>query len=129
VLNSANAGTAAYEQALRRARMIAQPRPWDMTALGWVGAAQYRSGDYTGAVATLEQPTRVQGNPEVRTYLFLAMAHYRLGHTGPAHEFLERARAQISRLPGSVDLASRELLREAQSMMALQGNRPSGRQQ
>ena len=129
VLDSANAGTAAYEQALRRARMIAQAAALGMAALAWVGAAQYRSGDYTGAVATLEQSTRVQGNSEARTHLFMAMAHYRLGHTGPAHEFLERARTQISRLTGSVDLAVRELLREAQSMMALQSDRPSGRRQ
>jgi tetratricopeptide (TPR) repeat protein len=57
-----------------------------------LGAALYRAGKWERAVETLEQN---QGANGAFDWLFLAMAHHRLGHTEKAMEYLDKATAWI----------------------------------
>jgi WD40 repeat protein/serine/threonine protein kinase/tetratricopeptide (TPR) repeat protein len=53
-----------------------------------LGAALYRAGKWKRAVETLDKN---QGAFAASDWLFLAMAHHRLGHADKAREFLEKA--------------------------------------
>jgi serine/threonine protein kinase/WD40 repeat protein/tetratricopeptide (TPR) repeat protein len=57
-----------------------------------LGAALYRAGKWEEAVETLDQN---QGASAAFDWLFLAMAHQRLGHADKAKEFLEKAVAWL----------------------------------
>jgi WD40 repeat protein/tetratricopeptide (TPR) repeat protein len=59
------------------------------------GAALYRAGKWEQAVRVLETPAGWTGPSQVWAWLFLAMAHDRLGHAAPARQFLEKAQAWI----------------------------------
>jgi eukaryotic-like serine/threonine-protein kinase len=59
-----------------------------------LGAALYRAGKWEQAVATLDQNN---GARAAFDWLFLAMAHHRLGHTDQARQFLEKATAWIEK--------------------------------
>jgi WD40 repeat protein len=120
VINSPISEPHAYQTALQRSRRIADISPWDGAALGRVGAAQYRAGDFSGTVTTLEQAAKIQQTPGARTSLFLAMAHHRLGHPAEAGQHLDHARELIVKLIGREDVIAplRVLLREAESLMA-----------
>jgi hypothetical protein len=95
--------------------MIAEPRPWDAQALLRVGAAQYRTGDYAGALATLERGSKLQGGMGTRSRIIAAMAHQRLGHTEEAKKNLGYARAQMNGITTTADLKT--LLSEGESQI------------
>jgi tetratricopeptide (TPR) repeat protein len=54
-----------------------------------VGAALYRTGKYAESVASFEEAAQ-DVSPRAWDWLFLAMAHHRLGHTTTAHECLAK---------------------------------------
>jgi hypothetical protein len=112
-LLSPGAGMAVYQEVLAKARRVAAVEPSDGDALNVLGAAQYRVGQFQEAVATLEhcQDLRECG-PEVNT-AFLAMTHFRLGHTQQAIHLVEKLRGMH---PGTAEL--RDLLREVESVVA-----------
>jgi WD40 repeat protein/tetratricopeptide (TPR) repeat protein len=74
-----------------------------------LGAALYRAGKWEEAVKTLDQN---QGESAAYDWLFLAMAHHRLGHADQAREYLEKATAWLdaamwnnaTRMPSSGEL-------------------------
>jgi serine/threonine protein kinase/WD40 repeat protein len=119
VLESANSGTAAYRQALRRCRMIVEDSPWNDMALFWLGVAQYRTGDYSGAINTLKQCAQLQKETAAWSALMMALAHQHLGNSAQAKKYLEMARPAVSTASDSdnMTLFLRELLREAQFLI------------
>jgi hypothetical protein len=119
VLFSPDAGELAYHQALRRARAIAEGRSWDRAALFPLGVAQFRNGDYSGSVATLEQYARLNGIASPWTNLFLAMAYNQLKHYLEARQHLQAGRLQMDSVNGSEDVRTqlRGILHEAETQI------------
>ena len=77
--------------------------------LNTLGAALYRAGRFDEAIRRIEEGIQLWGGGQGRPadWLFLAMAHHRLGHRDLAHRWLERMRDyQPSESP---DLFSSEL--------------------
>jgi uncharacterized protein HemY len=76
--------------ALMEAALTTAPR--NPHYLNTLGAALYRSGRFEDAVRRLEESVRVQGQGgAVGDWLFLALAHQRLGHADEARRWLDRA--------------------------------------
>ncbi|MBK8180792.1 MAG: hypothetical protein IPK67_18240 [Planctomycetes bacterium] len=69
------------ERAVTLARRSIELQPTDAT---WntLGVALYYSGDLSGSVDALRESVRLQGAGNVVDWLFLAMAHKRLGNAG-----------------------------------------------
>jgi tetratricopeptide (TPR) repeat protein len=60
--------------------------------LNTLGAAHYRAGDAASAVARLDEAIRARdGRGMWADWLFLAMAHHKLGHLQEARHFFDRA--------------------------------------
>ena len=64
-----------------------------------LGVALYRAGDFEGAKAALSS------GPSCEDWLFLAMAHWKLGEKKEARASYERARVWLSKHPPSADQA------------------------
>ena len=62
-----------------------------------LGVARYRAGDYRGAVADLEKSVKLRGGGDSIDFFFLAMAHWRLGHTDQARTWYADATAWMDR--------------------------------
>jgi WD40 repeat protein/class 3 adenylate cyclase len=59
--------------------------------LNTLGAALYRAGRYEAAIRRLNESIRTRGGASVpKQFVFLAMAHHRLGHRGEARRWLDR---------------------------------------
>ena len=76
--------------------------PKNFAYLRTLGAALYRVGQFDVAVKRLNEATENQ-SPEGTIYmaykwLFLAMAHHRLGHAGEARKWLDKAVGRIDQL-------------------------------
>jgi serine/threonine protein kinase/tetratricopeptide (TPR) repeat protein len=93
------------------------------------GAINYRAGKYEAAVADFERSAPIVPR-RAWDWLFLAMAHHKLGHTEQAKDFLNRAekwieRAERMRARGSREtwpswwepLEVEQILKEAQELM------------
>jgi tetratricopeptide (TPR) repeat protein len=118
LLVSPASGGDAYERALHRSRLIAEPRPWDMAALGRVGMGQYRLGRYAEALPTLERATALLGEPDATQLLFLTMARCRLGQASKARESLDRARVLLKDANPVRMRKQLALLSEAEALLA-----------
>jgi tetratricopeptide (TPR) repeat protein len=77
---------------------------WTDPHLNTLGVALYRAGKYAEAVTRLDQAVQAsrQGGM-LQDWLFLAMAHYRLGHTDEARKWLKKAADEIDRLGSAGD--------------------------
>jgi tetratricopeptide (TPR) repeat protein len=82
-----------------------------------VGVAQYRSGHWKEAVATLMQSIQFLKEGESNGYFFLAMAHWRLGEKSQARECFARAAQWMDRH----NPTNPELQRHRQEAAALLG--------
>jgi tetratricopeptide (TPR) repeat protein len=79
------------DEAVRLARHAIELRP-NFEAWNTLGVALYYSGDDLGAIDAFHRSIRVQESAgHVVDWLFLAMAHQRLGHTSEARDWYERA--------------------------------------
>jgi uncharacterized protein HemY len=56
-----------------------------------LGVAQYRQGQWKAALASLEKASRLYQDGDEGTWLFLAMAHWRLGEKEAARTCYDRA--------------------------------------
>jgi Flp pilus assembly protein TadD len=106
----------------RMARSAANRTPDEQhEMLSFWGALHYRAGQYAEAIRRLQERLAAANNqPGMYDYLFLAMAHQRLGKTVEARQWLERALARP--LPDSTyqfwDRMAVELIRrEAQALI------------
>jgi tetratricopeptide (TPR) repeat protein len=60
-----------------------------------LGAALYRAGRFEEAIRRLEEGIKLQNGPSLpQDWVFLAMAHHRLGHRDQAHRYLESLRSR-----------------------------------
>ena len=86
-----------FAEVLKLAEAVADSRPRDFVALSALGAAQYRAGDFDKAAQQLVEaqaaytPADDVRQPLAANWIFLAMAHERLGHASEAKQWLEKA--------------------------------------
>jgi WD40 repeat protein len=103
VVSRPGAEVAAYRRALRQAEQSCRLVPQDCAFLTTLGAAQYRVGNDSEAVATLmladQIITRIDGPLTVQRLAFLALAQHRLGQVAEARAALDRLR-QVTSHPG-----------------------------
>jgi Flp pilus assembly protein TadD len=72
--------------------------PKSSTYLTTLGAAHYRAGQYDRAIQRLNEAVQAQGQGGTAwDWLFLAMAHQRLGHADEAKQWLGKAVAWIEK--------------------------------
>jgi len=115
------ADKAAYTHALRLAEAAAKVAPNDGNVVQTLGAAQYRTGCFAAAVATLTESdklnTRDDGRPDKDDLGFLAMAQHRLGLKAQALETLARMR-EVMKQPRWANFPEGHfLLREAEETL------------
>lgn len=90
-------GSVTYAKDLVAFAEIAQGN-WDGN-IRILGATHYRAGDYDAAIQEIKSAPWVKGSTfQLRgwDWLFLAMAHQRLGHTQEAQELLKKAQDWIN---------------------------------
>jgi len=87
----ADARTRDPEQAVRLAERSTELVQTDAASWNTLGVARYYTGDYEGALDALRHSVRLQGAGHVVDWLFLAMAHLKLGNTGEARVWYDRA--------------------------------------
>ncbi len=117
-------------QAVRLAELAVGANP-NHASLNTLGAILYRTGRFEDAIGRLREGMKKDGKEDVASdWLFLAMAHHRLGHSDEARTSLDKAtaaiRQQSPRDPASAgavqileELEVRILLREAQSTVGV----------
>jgi Flp pilus assembly protein TadD len=79
------------DEALRIARLSLELQDVDPASWNTLGVALFYAGDLAGAIDALRRSVRLQGDGHVVDWLFLARAHRRLGNTGEARIWHERA--------------------------------------
>ena len=111
-----------YDVALEAAARVNSLRPDDADYLNTLGVAQYRSGIYDQALATLSRADELHsrdrrgGIPE--DVAFIAMSLYQLGRVDEASAALDRMRALIHELPVDHSKELRGFRREAETLVA-----------
>jgi tetratricopeptide (TPR) repeat protein len=82
-------------RAVELAEQLVRAQPENGGWLNTLGVAYYRAGDWKAAVATLEKAMarRDGGNPA--DWLFLAMAHWQLGHKDEARRWYDKGAASM----------------------------------
>jgi WD40 repeat protein/tetratricopeptide (TPR) repeat protein len=84
-----------FKPVLKLARTAARSQPNNPHARSTLGAVLYRSGQYQEAITELKEAIRLDNRSgSALEFLFLAMAHYRLGRQGEAQELLAKAVAR-----------------------------------
>jgi hypothetical protein len=116
------AGKDAYAWALRRAEAAARLAPRDGFIVNTLGIAQYRTGAYTDALATLTRSEKLKAVKHgllPQDLAFLAMAQYQLGKKAEARATLGRLR-QVTKehLRLYADAKAQDFLREAEALFA-----------
>jgi WD40 repeat protein len=120
VVRRPDAGADAYRGALRwveGSRRINTDPAWH---IGTLGVAQYRTGHYREAVATLTQADRLQsskaGGSNTLELAFLALSHHRLGESEQARTALGRLREAMKQPRWASDPSARAILHEAEAI-------------
>src|SRR5262249_21781125 len=67
-----------------------------------LGVANYRSGDWRAAVAALDKSVKLGQGGDAIDWLFLAMAHGKLGNHDEARQFFARARQWLDKNEASL---------------------------
>jgi cytochrome c-type biogenesis protein CcmH/NrfG len=102
---------------VRRPESVAEIRDGD-AAWNTLGVARHYAGDFQGALEALRQSVRLQGSGNVVDWLFLAMTHQKLGNTGEAKVWYERAVDRMSSQSG-VDPETARFRAEADLLFAV----------
>jgi WD40 repeat protein/serine/threonine protein kinase len=121
VVRKPGADSSACRLALRQAEEACRLAPDNGGILNTLGVAQYRAGQYLEAVKTLTQSDRLHTVREAGSLpvdlAFLAMAHYRLGQTEKAHEYLNRVRELTQTKWWAMNDNDRAFLGEAEALI------------
>jgi tetratricopeptide (TPR) repeat protein len=78
-------------QAVKLAKKAVQLAPKDRDCWNTLGAAHYRAGDYQAAVAALDKSRELSKGGDAGDFLFLAMAHGKLGRHDEARKWYDQA--------------------------------------
>jgi tetratricopeptide (TPR) repeat protein len=120
VVRRPDAGATAYRLALRQAEAVYQLNPNHVAYLNLLGVAQYRTGKYQVAVATLARceqlATARTGGSFPANLAFLALAYYRLGQIERARDTLQRLREAMKKPERAGDGQAQEFWREAETI-------------
>jgi hypothetical protein len=106
-----------YHFALQQAQTACQKAPDQVAYQTTLGVAQYRSGQFQEALATL---TKANFNHELTPVglAFLAMTQHRLGRTEEAHSSLDQLRQMMRNLSGETSREAADFLRDAETVLA-----------
>jgi WD40 repeat protein/serine/threonine protein kinase len=130
VIRAPGAGNDAYAWALRRAEAAARMAPRDGYMVNTLGIAQYRTGAYAEALATLTRAERlnaIEAGSMPRDLAWLAMAQYQVGKKSEAKATLGHLReAMKDWRRSSPEPEARVFLREAEGLIE---GKPSGKGQ
>jgi WD40 repeat protein/serine/threonine protein kinase len=103
-----------YDFALQQAETACRLSPEPARYRTTLGAAQYRTGRYGAALATLTQAEQAAENTPA-TLAFLALTQHRLGEVEQARKTLARLREAL-RSPAAVNREATDLLREVEGL-------------
>jgi serine/threonine protein kinase/Tfp pilus assembly protein PilF len=82
-------------KAVESAEMATKLSPTNFEYWNTLGVAQYRAGDLKAAISALERSMELRKGGDVVDWLFLAMAHWRLGDKDQARKWYEQAARKI----------------------------------
>jgi WD40 repeat protein/serine/threonine protein kinase len=109
-----------YALALHRAEAANRLAPGTGRILTTLGVAQYRTGQYAQAMATLGESAKLnaeQDVPRPADLAFLAMAEYQLGKKPDARESLRRLRELMAQPLWAANAEAKSFLREADELI------------
>ena len=87
-----------YGPILQKARTAVESSPDESGSNNTLGVALYRAGKYDQAVERLNLAVAKRGGEDTASdWIFLALAHHRLGHAEEAGKWLQKAAAWIDR--------------------------------
>lgn len=107
---------------MAEAAMAGYPADLKPNALGVMGAALYRAGRLDEAIERLEASVKTRvGSDEPADWVFLAMAHHKVGHGEEARRWLAKVRAIVNdeKTANSTGFGEilRSLLKEAEAVL------------
>jgi len=108
---------------VQRAQQALAKEPKNARCRSVLGALLHRAGRHQEAIQELEAALPQAANADrAWHWLFLAMAHQRLGHTDEAKQWLTRADARLAELPQQWEWLELHLLRrEADALLKKAG--------
>lgn len=111
-----------YQAALRAARVLIRVKPAHQNGWNTLGVAQYRVGDYAGAIESLRYSDELlQESGQTRdpsNHLFIAMAHYQLDKMGQAAEYLQQGLDLMDQATAPPELGLRLFRDEATELLS-----------
>ncbi|MHC4219758.1 MAG: tetratricopeptide repeat protein, partial [Planctomycetota bacterium] len=107
----------AYDLALEAAEQAVRMQPNDGTAASTLGAAQYRTGRYELAVATLLRSDRLNGGASPVDAAMIALTQGKLGHADDAEAAMARLRELMRDPANDTDPDNRLLREEARGLL------------
>ena len=105
------------QHGLRLAERACQIEPGNGAYLNTLGVAQYRTGQYEKARATLTRSNQLNANREPADLAFLAMTQHRLDQIEPARTTLMRLREVMKDPKTAREEENQGFLREAESVI------------
>jgi tetratricopeptide (TPR) repeat protein len=121
VVRARDAGKDAYALALRNAESAFRLAPDDGLILNTLGVAQYRTGRYADALATLTRSDKLNAaRPEgtqPADLAFLALTQHQLGRKDAAHATLARLREVVKKPQWANNAEAQGFLREAEELI------------
>jgi tetratricopeptide (TPR) repeat protein len=97
LVNSSDLSLRNHPRALEEAELTVAALPTISAGWNTLGVAQYRAGDFTAAIASLEKSSELNGQKDVEDlcldYIFIAMAHHRLNNDKESLEYYDRSLA------------------------------------
>jgi uncharacterized protein HemY len=107
-------------EAVEHARRAVDLAPQQGGFYNTLGVAQYRAGDWQGAVDALGRSMELAGGGSAFDWFFLAMAHWQLGQQDLAREWFEKAVLWMDeRQPDNEELG--RFRAEAEELLGLAG--------
>jgi eukaryotic-like serine/threonine-protein kinase len=88
-----------------------------------LGVVRYRLGDWKGAIEAIEESIRLRQGGDAFDWLFLAMAHYRLGDRDAARRWFEKSVAHPQESPTNNEELKR-FRSEAEALLEIPGFHP-----
>jgi hypothetical protein len=125
VVKAPGASAEAPARARRCAETAVELIPWNSGFLRTLGMAQFRTGAFREAVATMERRAAARNGPTASDFAVFAMARQRLGESEAARDALERLRTEMKKPANAANAELNALLREAEALVAGGAGKPA----